>query len=145
MKERIAIHEDLFRDETMVEDSSDRVFGFIFSAVFLVVGLWPTLGSGGIRIWALVVSGIFLVLAIARATTLAPLKRLWGGVGRILHRVLNPVIMGLLFFGAVTPTALVLRLIGRDLLRLRFDRNAQTYWLDRRPPGPAPKTMRNQF
>ena len=65
--------------------------------------------------------------------------------GLLLHRVTNPLLMGLVFFLAVTPTAFIMRLMGKDPLRLRIDRSAKSYWIDREPPGPEPDTMRNQF
>jgi hypothetical protein len=144
-RELTAIHEDLSRDEWAAEGSSDRAFGFIFTVVFLLIGLWPLWVGGRMRIWAVACSVIFLVLTLLRPAALAPLRRRWDAVGRILHRVVNPAIMALLFYGAVMPTAIVLRLRKKDILRLRFDPSAASYWIVRRPPGPAPETMRNQF
>ena len=88
---------------------------------------------------------MFLVPALVRPQVLGPLNRLWLRLGLLLQRLVTPVVMALLFYGTVTPIALVLRLLGKDLLRLRIDRGADSYWLERRPPGPAPDTMRNQF
>jgi hypothetical protein len=83
---------------------------------------------------------------VLRPAVLGPLNRWWLQLGLLLQqRLVTPVIMALLFFGTVTPIALVLRLLGKDLLRLRLDREADSYWIERRPPGPAPDTMRNQF
>jgi hypothetical protein len=145
MKDSPAIHEDLSRDERVTKGPSDRAFGFIFAVVLLLIGMWPLLGRGNVRMWALAGSAMFLALTLVRAATLAPLRRFWGAVGSMLHGVVNPVVMALLFYGAVTPTAVVLRLMRKDILRLRFDRSAGSYWIPRRPPGPHPKTMRNQF
>ena len=145
LKKSSAMHEDFSRGEEAVKGSSDRGVGLVFATVFSIIGLWPLLSGGGIRIWALAVAGALLALAIAWPATLAPLNRTWAWVGRVLHRIVNPVIMGILFYGTVTPTALVMKLFGKDPLRLRFEPNARTYWIDRKPPGPAPDTMRNQF
>ena len=87
----------------------------------------------------------FLGLALLQPQLLGPAKRLWLRFGVLMQRLVSPVVMMLLFYGTVTPVALVLRLLGKDVLRLRIDRAASTYWIERRPPGPAPDTMRQQF
>jgi hypothetical protein len=76
---------------------------------------------------------------------LRPFNRLWFRFGLLLSRVVNPLVMGLLFYFTVTPIGLIMRALGKDPLRLRFDRGARTYWIDRQPPGPEPETMRQQF
>ncbi len=117
-------------------EGSDRAFGLVFCAVLALVGLWPLLGGSPPRWPALAASGLFLGLALLAPARLGPLNRLWLRFGRLLHRVMNPVILALLFFGAVLPMALLLRLMGKDLLRLKPDPGAATYWMARRPvPG----------
>jgi len=138
------IHEDFSR-RGEIEAGSERTFGIVFFAVFAIMGLYPLLNGGEARIWALIIAGAFLLAALVAPRILRPLNRLWSRFGLLLHNVVSPVIMGLLFFVAVTPTALIMRLAGKDPLRLRFDPEARTYWIDRQPPGPEPKTMRNQF
>ena len=76
---------------------------------------------------------------------LAPLNRLWTRFGILLAKIVNPVVMAGVFFIAVTPIGLLMRLAGKDLLRLRYDSTAETYWIMRTPPGPPPDTMKNQF
>jgi hypothetical protein len=144
MKNPTGTHERLVREET-VRGSSDRSFGLVFAVVFAIIGLWPLLGDRDIRIWSLAIALVFLAAAVLRPALLAPLNRLWTRFGLLLHRFVNPIIMGLLFYLVVTPTGLVMRMLGKDLLRLRFDRQAKSYWIDRRPPGPAPETMKDQF
>ena len=95
--------------------------------------------------WPLGLGAAFLLVALAQPALLEPLNRLWTQFGLLLHRITNPLIMRLMFYLAVTPTALVIRLAGKDPLRLRFDRSATSYWIDREPPGPAPETMKHQF
>jgi hypothetical protein len=75
---------------------------------------------------------------------LAPLNRM-DAFRLLLHRIVSPLVLGVMFFGVVTPMGLVMRALGKDPLRLRFDRDARSYWIDRRPPGPAPDTLNNQF
>lgn len=139
-----AFHEDLSRHER-AEAGSPRGVGIVFAAVFAIVGLWPLLGGEGPRAWALAGAAGFAAVAWWRPGWLAPLNRAWMALGRALHRVTTPVVMGLIFFATVVPTGLVLRLLGKDPLRLRLDPGAETYWIERRPPGPEPETMRRQF
>jgi Saxitoxin biosynthesis operon protein SxtJ len=137
-------HETLQRDET-VKLSSNRVFGFVFAAVFLVVGLLPLLSHGSVRLWSLIVSGAFLLVALIAPAVLAPLNRLWMRFGMLLHRIVSPLVLGIMFFGVITPMGLVMRLMGKDLLRLRADPNASSYWVRRTPPGPARDSFKHQF
>ncbi len=138
------LHEDLGRGHE-AKQGSPRGFGIVFAVVFAVIGLWPLMGGESARTWALVLAGVLLALALMRPALLAPLNRLWLGLGAVLHRIVNPLVMGLMFFTVIMPTALVLRLMGKDLLRRRFHPGAESYWIPREPPGPEPQSMRNQF
>lgn len=129
----------------MVTGSSNRSFGFVFSVLFALLGLVPLARGRPVREWALVVAAAFFLAALVRPRMLAPLNRLWLGFGSLLHFCISPVIMGLVFYTTVTPIGLVRRLLGKDPLRLRLDRAAVTYWVERDPPGPAPDTMPRQF
>jgi hypothetical protein len=128
-----------------VKTASDRSFGLVFTAVFALIGLWPLIGGGMPRFWALAVSVLFLVVSFARPSILAPLNRAWMWFGELLHKIVNPIVMGLMFFGAVTPTGLIMRALGKDLLHLKKDPMAKSYWIERQPPGPAPESMKHQF
>jgi len=90
-------------------------------------------------------AGVFAVLAYAAPRLLAPLNRLWAKVGLLLHMVISPVILGILFYVCVTPIGMLMRMSGRDPLRRKFEPAAKTYWITREPPGPAPETFNNQF
>jgi uncharacterized integral membrane protein len=137
-------HERFDRTEE-VKGSSNRTFGLVFVVVFLVIALWPLLDGGPPRIWSLIIAGVILLLALFVPAVLAPLNRLWTKFGLVLHRIVNPVILGLMFAVAVVPVALIMRLLRKDLLHLRFDPEAETYWQRRDPSGPAPKSMIDQF
>ena len=137
-------HERLVVDE-VVTGSSNRSFGFTFAIVFTIVALWPLMRGRSMRGWALVVAVAFLLAAFAFPRMLAPLNRAWLRFGLVLHACISPVIMGLVFYTTVTPIGLVRRLLGKDPLRLQWDRDAVTYWIERNPPGPAPDTMPRQF
>ncbi len=139
-----AVHEPFSRSEE-IKQSSDRSFGIVFTVVFAVIGLWPMLGDGQIRVWSISIAGLLLAISVIRPAILAPLNRLWTRFGLLLHRITNPIIMGFVFFLAVTPTAVILKLMGKDPLRRGFDREAKSYWIERTPPGPEPETMKNQF
>lgn len=144
MKPTSGTHESLARDQEIVA-SSDRSFGFTFGGFFLLVGLWPLARGGSVRPWAIVASALFVAVALVRPAILAPLNRIWLRVGLLLHRVVNPVVMAVMFYGVITPFGLAMRATGWDPLRKRFDPLAQSYWIERRPPGPKPETMSNQF
>jgi predicted membrane metal-binding protein len=137
-------HENFSRKDD-VTVSTERSFGLVMAAVFLIVALWPLIDSEPIRWWAIGVSIAFLFLAMLWPVLLAPLNKLWNRLGLLLYHVVSPVTLGVLFYFTVTPIALLMRLIGKDPLRLRRDPQATSYWIERTPPGPAPDSMRNQF
>ncbi len=137
-------HEPL-QSHRVVASSSNRVLGLAFAALFAIFALWPLLRHGEPARWqALAASAIFLGLAVFAHERLALLNRLWFKLGLALHAIVSPIIIGLLFYGAVTPMSFILRLAGKDLLRLQHD-GASTYWINREPPGPAAGSMKNQF
>ena len=144
MGARRGTHEDFARDEA-VAGSSDRGFGIVFTVVFLAVGLWPLTGGNGLRWWSLALAAAFLAAALLRPTLLAPLNRLWTRFGLLLHKLVNPLVMGLMFFAVITPMGVVMRRLGKDPMRLRRDAAVESYWIAREPPGPAPDSMKNQF
>ena len=137
-------HERLSDNET-VKGSSDRSFGLVFAAVFTIIGLWPLFSSSGVRWWSLAIALVFAGVAFARPSLLAPLNRLWTKFGLLLNRIVSPLVMGLLFFVVITPIALIMRATGKDQLHLKFDPKAKSYWIERKPPGPAPESIKNQF
>jgi hypothetical protein len=137
-------HESLSRDEES-RSGSERAFGLVFAVVFAVFGLLPLWRGVPARWWCLGVSGAFLLLALVAPRTLAPLNWVWFKIGLLLHAVVNPIVMTLLFVTTVTPIALIMRAMGKDPLRLRLDPDAPTYWIERRPPGPEPTSMPRQF
>ena len=138
-----AAHESFERDDPKV--GSERTFGFVFAVVFALIALWPLIWARDIRYWALAIAAVFLALALVRAALLRPLNRAWFQFGKLLHHVVNPVVMGLIFFVGVVPTALIMRARCRNALRLDADKAPGTTWVERVPPGPAPDTMKNLF
>ena len=145
MNQRIpSTHEAFERDEEIVA-GSDRSFGLVMAGALAVVSTLNAWHAGRIWPWTTGLAAAFLVAALLRPILLHPLNRIWFKFGLLLHRIVNPVIMALLFYGTVLPTGLVMRAMGKDLLRLKRDPDAASYWITRAPPGPAPETMKDQF
>ena len=133
-------------DRGPAPESSDRSFGFVFAAVFCIIGCWPLVHGEPLRWWALVVAAAFAVLALVQPQLLHLLNRVWMAFGRLLHRIVSPLVMGMLFFVAVTPTGWIMRLRGHDLLSLKRRPELKSYWIRREAESqPAPETMKNQF
>lgn len=129
-----------------IPTSSDRAFGWVMAAVALGTALWPwVVGEGFVRLWGLYLALVLLLLALLAPRLLAPFNRLWSRFGQLLNKIVTPVVMGLLFFGVVTPIALMMRLFGRSPLQLTWEKDAPSYWVDREKPGPEPDTMKYPF
>ena len=139
-----SMHEDLSR-AAKVTGGSDRSFGLVFGGFFALIALVPLIRGGAVHWWAIALAAAFLAVAMVRPALLAPANRAWMRFALLLSKIVNPIMMGLVFFLAVTPVALIMRMRGKDPLRLRFDRGAQSYWIERTPPGPAPDSMPRQF
>jgi hypothetical protein len=137
-------HENFSREEP-VAPGSDRSFGLLIGTVLGILASLNAWRDG--HSWQLIApfSIYFLGAAAIYPSILRPFNRIWLRFGLLLHKVVNPMVMGLLFFGAVLPTGLILRARGKDLLRLKLDPETGTYWIVRRPPGPSPETIKNQF
>jgi hypothetical protein len=143
MPEGRDLHEPLDRDDDAVE-ASPRSFGFVFAGVFTVVGLLPLWGGEPVRPWSLALAAAFAACAGVAPAWLSPLNRAWLRVGLLLHRVVNPLVMAALFYLAITPFGLVMRLMGRGASRqMAPDPAASTYWRSRADSPPS--GMRNQF
>ena len=124
---------------------NNRSFGWTFISVFALLGVFPLVHGAAPRWWALVSAGALLPVTLLVPQVLATPRRLWLRFGELMHRVTNPLILGLLFYGVITPMGLIMRSVGRDALRLRRGKLAATYWVTREPPGPAPDSMKHQF
>ena len=124
-----------------IKISSNRSFGIVFFIVFLLIALYPLLKGNDLRIWSLVVSFIFLILGLINSKILTPLNRLWFKFGLLLGKFISPLIMGIIFFIVVTPIGIIMRLLKKDLLNLKYTKK-ESYWIDK--SGPKSK-MKNQF
>ena len=124
-----------------IKISSNRSFGIVFFVVFLLIAFYPLTYGGEIRIWSVITSLIFLVSGLLNSKFLTPLNKLWFRFGIFLGKIITPVIMGVIFFLVVTPIGLVMRLLGKDLLNLRYNKN-KSYWIEKNDPK---SKMKNQF
>src|SRR4029453_14377098 len=154
------LHEDYSREEE-VKAGSDRGFGLVFAGFFAIVAALSWWRGGYMWHYTLPLAAAFLMVALTYPRILAPLNRLWLKFGLLLYKVMNPLVLGLLFFVTIMPIGLVMRAMGKDFLplgrdpairargrfslRLRAPPAAKSYWTDRSPPGPPPQSMKNQF
>ena len=125
----------------MKKKENNKSFGILFFIIFLLIALWPLINSGSIRLWALGIALIFLVLGIINSKILTPIKKSWIKLGEILGKIIAPIVMGFIYFIIITPIGLFMRLIGKDILSLKFNKN-QSYWIKR---SKNVNTMKRQF
>ena len=113
-----------------IKIGSNRSFGVVFFVVFLLIALYPIINNGEIRIWSLITSIIFLILGLLNSKFLNPLNKLWFKFGIVLGKIISPLIMGIIFFLVVTPTGLIMRLLRKDILSLKYNQNS-SYWIEK--------------
>ena len=138
------LHEDFSREEH-VKAGSDKGFGQVFAGFFAIVAALSWWRGTHTWHYTLPVALVFLVIAYTYPRILAPLNKLWLKFGLLLYKVMNPLILGLLFFVTIAPIGLLMRAFGKDFLRTKMDPAAKSYWIERTPPGPKPESMKNQF
>ena len=124
-----------------VKIGSNRSFGIVFFIVFLLIAIYPLINSGELRLWSLVISVFFLVLGLINSKILNPLNKLWFKFGIFLGKIISPLIMGIIFFFVVTPIGIIMRLVNKDLLKLKYNKTS-TYWIEKTEPK---SKMKNQF
>ena len=124
-----------------IKKSSNRSFGIVFFIVFLLVSIYPLINDEEIRIWSLIISLIFLFLGLLNSQILTPLNQIWFKLGIFLGKIVSPIVMGIIFFLVVTPTGIIMRLLGKDLLNLKKDAK-ETYWLKK---DNSNNNLKNQF
>ena len=124
-----------------IKIGSNRSFGIVFFTVFLLISIYPIFKDENIRIWSLVISIIFLVLGFFNSKYLTPLNRVWFKFGLMLGKIISPIVMGFVFFTVVTPISFIMKILGKDLLNLKYNNN-KTYWIEKNDPK---SKMKNQF
>ncbi len=115
-----------------IKISSNRSFGVVFFLFFFILFLWPLTKGQEVKIWLFIVSVIFLVLGLINSKLLTPLNQIWFKFGILLGKFVSPVVMGIVFFLVVTPTGFIMRLMSKNLLRLKKDNNLNTYWIKKK-------------
>ena len=121
---------------------SNRNFGLVFFVFFLIIGLWPLLGTNEIRYWSIFFSVIFFLLGITNSKLLNPLNKIWFNFGILLGKMISPLIMVIIFFLIITPIGVIMRVFGKDILNLKYNKKNKSYWIEK--IGPKSK-MKNQF
>jgi Saxitoxin biosynthesis operon protein SxtJ len=124
---------------------SDRHFGLVFTVLFAALAVLSYFRSGRAYLWLLPLSALTGLVMLLNPELLRPLNRLWMKLASLLHAITSPVILAVIYFLVVTPFGLIQRLMGRDVMRQKFDPRIDSYWISREPPGPPPESLRNQF
>ena len=125
-----------------VKVGSEKSFGFIFTIFFIIIGLYPLWYGNNIRFWSLVLAFIFLFITIFLSKVLIVPNKLWFIIGKLLGNIVSPIIILLLYFLTVTPIGIIMRLLGKDLINLKLDKSAKSYWIEREK---SLDSMENQF
>ena len=125
----------------MEKITTNRNFGLVFFVVFLLIAIWPILHQDPLRVWSLIISLIFLVLGLLNSRLLSPINFAWIKFGNLLGKIVAPIVMGVVYFFVVTPTGLLMRLVGKDLLRTK-NSMSNTYWIIRKKNI---ESMKRQF
>ena len=124
-----------------IKIGSNRSFGIVFFVVFLIIATYPLINGDELKLWSLIISIVFLFLGLVNSKILDPLNKLWFKFGIFLGKIISPLVMGIIFFLVVTPIGLLMRLLNKDLLNLKFNNN-NTYWIKKTEPK---SKMKNQF
>ena len=125
-----------------IKISSNKSFGIVFFAFFIIVSVWLFFKNGEFIIWPIIVAVVFLILGLTNSKLLTPLNKAWNQFGILLGNFIAPIVMGIIFFLVVTPTGLVVRVMGKDLLRLKKNKDKKTYWIHKED---YKTSMKNQF
>lgn len=144
MTGRGSTHETFVRPDE-VKVGSERSFGLVFAGVFAIIAGFQWWGGARWLWWFVALSALFAMFALAAPRVLRPLNILWFKFGLLLHGIISPAVLGLMFFTVFTPIGWCMRLMGKRPLNLPFDRAAPSYWIERKPPGPPSESFKNQF
>ena len=124
-----------------IKISSNKNFGIVFFVFFSIISIFPLLKNEDIKIWAVIIAIIFLILGLLNSSILYPLNKIWFKFGILLGNVVSPIVMGIVFYAVVTPTSIIVRMFGKDLLNLKKN-NKKSYWIEK---SPIKSKMKNQF
>ena len=129
-------------NKSKIKMGSNKSLGIVFFIVFLIIAFWPLVHENPIRVWSAIISIIFLFLSLTNSKILTPLNILWFKFGLLLGMIISPIVMGIVFFLVVTPIGFLMSLMGKDVLRKRYENNKNTYWIKR---NKSTGTMKKQF
>jgi len=121
--------------------NSNKSFGVVFFLFFLFISIYPLLNNQNIRLWSLFISLIFLILGLLNSSILSPLNKIWFKFGILLGKIISPLVMGVIFFIVVTPIGILMKILKKDLLNLKYN-NSKSYWIIKKGPK---SEMKNQF
>ena len=127
--------------DSKIKLPSNRNFGIVFFFFFLIIALWPLIKENEIRYWSVILSIIFLILGIINSKVLTPLNKVWFKIGIILGNIISPIVLSLIFYLIVTPTAIILKIFGKDVLNLK-NKNSKSYWIEK---DSKKNSMKDQF
>ena len=128
--------------KSKIKMASNRSFGLVFFFVLLIVSIWPISNGESFNLWILLISTIFLTLGLLNSTLLTPLNKLWFKLGIFLGNLISPIVMGIIFFLVVTPIGIIMQILGKDLLKIKFSKKKKSYWIIRKDFA---NTMKRQF
>ena len=148
MRNHQSFHENM-SERDGVKLGSERSFGIVFATVFAIIAVLPIFTFDNnevtVRVWALMVAVLLAIITFVRPQLLSPFNKIWFRFGLLLHKIINPLVMGLMFFVVISPIGMLMRALGKTPIKKRFDQNIDSYWITREPPGPEPETMKRQF
>ena len=130
-----------YMSQNKIKISSNRSFGIVFFSLFLIISIYPLYKDEEIKTWGIIIAVIFLILGLFNSSILSPLNKIWFKFGIFLGNFISPIVMGIIFFGVVTPTSLIMRILGKNLLGLKKD-NKKSYWIER---SKIKSSMKDQF
>ena len=132
--------------EYVPEPPAERQFGLMLSVV--CVGLsaygWYAQWRADLALALLLAGLTILPIAIWLPDVLKPFNKAWFRFGQLLGKVVSPIVLGCIFFGILTPLAFVLRVFGRDELRLQRS-PIESYWIERESTDQPSDSFKNQF
>ena len=145
MKDKGTHHETVIEHRIVANTGSDRSFGIVFTVVFIFIGFWPMISGGSPRLWAVFIAVGFIGAAFFAPRLLSPLNQGWFRFGQLLHKIVTPVVLGLIYVTTIVPIGFLMKAAGKDPLRRKFDPDSASYWIVRDPPGPDSESLPRQF
>ena len=123
-----------------IKKKNNITFGILFFIFFLIIGLYPLISGGTIRIWSITLSLVFLIITIIKPNLFTSLNKLWIKFGILIGKIISPIVMGLIFFFVVTPIGILMKILKKDVMGLK--RGASSYWITREDKV---QSMKKQF